>query len=162
MNEAKIVEEAVQMGFSGAAFIPAAELTVVPEYRKYCEMNLCHRYNVHPACPPQCGTVEEMSARMRKFQRVLVLQTVCENSLAADREGAMRAKREHNKRAERLLRKILSEETAEYLCMSAGPWKNGSCMSAYCIDAQKMAEAAGMTCWTDDGKTRFFSQILFG
>jgi len=34
-------------------------------------------------------------------------------------------------------------------------------MSAYCVDAQKMAEAAGMLCWTDDGMVRYFSQILF-
>ena len=29
------------------------------------------------------------------------------------------------------------------------------------VDAQKMAEAAGMLCWTDDGMVRYFSQILF-
>ena len=28
--------------------------------------------------------------------------------------------------------------------MSAGPYKHNSCMSAYCVDAQKMADAAGM------------------
>ena len=27
--------------------------------------------------------------------------------------------------------------------------------------AQKMADAAGMLCWTDDGMVRYFSQILF-
>ena len=47
------------------------------------------------------------------------------------------------------------------LIMSAGPYKHNSCMSAYCVDAQKMADAAGMLCWTDDGMVRYFSQILF-
>ena len=45
--------------------------------------------------------------------------------------------------------------------MSAGPYKHNSCMSAYCVDAQKMADAVGMQCWTNDGKFRYFSQILF-
>ena len=29
------------------------------------------------------------------------------------------------------------------------------------VYAQKMADAAGMLCWTDDGNIRYFSQILF-
>ena len=51
--------------------------------------------------------------------------------------------------------------TDDLLIMSAGPYRRHSCMSAYGIDAQKMADAAGMICWADDGNTRFFSQILF-
>ena len=45
--------------------------------------------------------------------------------------------------------------------MSAGPYKNCSCMSAYSVDAQKMADAVGMVCWADDSDVRFFTQILF-
>ena len=40
--------------------------------------------------------------------------------------------------------------------MSAGPYKHNSCMSAYCVDAQKMADAVGMLCWTSDGMIRYF------
>ena len=40
-------------------------------------------------------------------------------------------------------------------------YKHNSCMSAYCVDAQKMADAAGMLCWTSDGMIRYFSQVLF-
>ena len=35
------------------------------------------------------------------------------------------------------------------------------CMSAYCVDAQKMADAVHMKCWANDGKIRYFSLILF-
>ena len=49
----------------------------------------------------------------------------------------------------------------DILIMSAGPYKHNSCMSAYCVNAQKMADAVNMLCWTDDGKIRYFSQILF-
>ena len=45
--------------------------------------------------------------------------------------------------------------------MGAGPWKTASCMSAYCVNAQKMADFVGMKCWENDGKTRYFSLILF-
>ena len=49
----------------------------------------------------------------------------------------------------------------DLLLMSAGPYKHHSCMSAYCVDAQKMADAVGMDCWKNDSMNRFFSQILF-
>ena len=49
----------------------------------------------------------------------------------------------------------------DLLIMSAGPYKHHSCMSAYCVDAQEMADAVGMICWGHDGKIRYFSQILF-
>ena len=47
------------------------------------------------------------------------------------------------------------------LMMGAGPWKTASCMSAYCVNAQKMADQVGMRCWENDGKIRYFSLILF-
>lgn len=52
-------------GFTAAALMPVRELVVVPEYRKFCEQNLCGNYDVLPACPPMSGTVEEMTAAMR-------------------------------------------------------------------------------------------------
>ena len=39
-------------GFTDAALLPVRELVVVPEYRKFCEQNLCRNYGVLPACPP--------------------------------------------------------------------------------------------------------------
>ena len=43
-------------------YLPVRELVVVPEYRRFCEQNLCGNYGVLPACPPVSGTVEEMTA----------------------------------------------------------------------------------------------------
>ena len=36
-------------GFTDAAFLPVRELVVVPEYRRFCEQNLCGNYGVLPA-----------------------------------------------------------------------------------------------------------------
>ena len=62
---------------------------------------------------------------------------------------------------EQLAEKMKEEGITDLLIMSAGPYKHNSCMSAYCVDAQKMADAAGMLCWTSDGMIRYFSQVLF-
>ena len=118
-----LIEEAKALGFSDAAVISTDQLVFVPEYRVFCEDNLCGNYDKNPACPPQSGT--------------------------------------HNKLTEQLAEKMKEEGITDLLIMSAGPYKHNSCMSAYCVDAQKMADAAGMLCWTSDGMIRYFSQVLF-
>lgn len=150
------IEEAKALGFSDAAVINTDKLVFVPEYRVFCEDNLCGNYDKNPACPPESGTVEEMKARALKFEKTLVLQTMQDGE-----RDYKKAKLYHNKLTEQLAEKMNEAGKTELLIMSAGPYKHNSCMSAYCVDAQKMADAAGMLCWTSDGMIRYFSQILF-
>lgn len=151
-----LIEEAKALGFSDAAVISTDQLVFVPEYRVFCEDNLCGNYDKNPACPPQSGTVEEMKEHALKYEKTLILQTM--------QDGLMdykKAKFAHNKLTEQLAGKMKEEGITDLLIMSAGPYKHNSCMSAYCVDAQKMADAAGMLCWTSDGMIRYFSQVLF-
>ena len=152
-------EEAMLLGFSGAAVMDTTQLVFVPEYRMFCEENLCGCYNVNPACPPESGTAEEMKQRALQYEKTLVLQTMQED--AHDPSQYKKDKLLQNKMTEELAEKMKEAGKTDVLIMSAGPYKHNSCMSAYCVDAQKMAEAAGMLCWTDDGMVRYFSQILF-
>lgn len=151
-----LIEEAKALGFSDAAVISTDQLVFVPEYRVFCEDNLCGNYDKNPACPPQSGTVEEMKEHALKYEKTLILQTM--------QDGLMdykKAKLAHNELTEQLAGKMKEEGITDLLIMSAGPYKHNSCMSAYCVDAQKMADAAGMLCWTSDGMIRYFSQVLF-
>ena len=154
-----LVKEAIFLGFSGAAVMDTTQLVFVPEYRMFCEENLCGCYNVNPACPPESGTVEEMKQRALQYEKTLVLQTMQEDM--HDSAQYKKDKLLQNKMTEELAEKMKAEGKTDILIMSAGPYKHNSCMSAYCVDAQKMADAAGMLCWTDDGMVRYFSQILF-
>ena len=83
-----LVKEAIFLGFSGAAVMDTTQLVFVPEYRMFCEENLCGCYNVNPACPPESGTVEEMKQRALQYEKTLVLQTMQE---VTDRQGAPEA-----------------------------------------------------------------------
>ena len=51
-----LMQEAILLGFSGAAVMDTKELVFVPEYRTFCEENLCGCYNViqpvHPKVEP--------------------------------------------------------------------------------------------------------------
>ncbi len=150
------VEEAKKLGFSGAAVMDTANLVFVPEYRKFCKDNLCGCYDVNPACPPASGTVEEMDARARSYEKTLVLQTTRDGDTEPKKD-----KLQQNKMTEQLAEQMKEAGMTDLLIMSAGPYKHNSCMSAYCVDAQKMADAVGLDCWKNDGKFRYFSQILF-
>ena len=148
-------------GFTDAALLPVRELAVVPEYRVFCEENLCGNYNVLPVCPPMSGTVGEMTAAMRKYQTALVLTIVTMPNDYTDKAEQRASKKHQNLLTERLMETMRADGIDDLLMMGAGPWKNASCMSAYCVDAQKMADAVHMKCWENDGKIRYFSLILF-
>lgn len=148
-------------GFTDAAFLPVRELVVVPEYRGFCAQNLCGNYGVLPACPPMSGTVEEMTADMRRYQTALILMIETTPSDYQDTAEQRAAKKRQNLLTEQLMEQMRADGLTELLMMGAGPWKNASCMSAYCVDAQRMADAVGMKCWANDGKIRYFSLILF-
>ena len=94
------------------------------------------------------------------MQRSLVLQTVLKDPIM-DPVLFKQAKHAQNILTEQLARQMQETGKEDVLIMSAGPYKNCSCMSAYSVDAQKMADAVGMVCWADDSDVRFFTQILF-
>ena len=155
-----LIKEALSMGFADAAIMDTKDLVFVPEYRQFCEDNLCGNYNLVPACPPACGTVEEMHEKALKYEKALVLQTVLKDPVM-DPILFKQAKHAQNILTEQLAKWMQENGKEDVLIMSAGPYKNCSCMSAYSVDAQKMADAVGMVCWADDSDVRFFTQILF-
>lgn len=155
-----LIKEALSLGFSNAAVIDTKDLVFVPEYRQFCADNLCGNYDLLPACPPESGTPEEMQDRAMQYEKALVLQTI---QIAPPMDSALfkKAKVQHNILTEKLARQMQENGYKDVLLMTAGPHKQHSCMSAYCVDAQKMADTVGIDCWKDDGNVRYFSQILF-
>lgn len=155
------VQAAKALGFTDAALMEVKDLVIVPEYRMFCEENLCGNYGVLPACPPESGSVEEMTARVRRYKTALVLMIEHTPVNYTDRAEQKAAKKHQNILTEQLMDRMHEDGTDDLLMMGAGPWKGASCMSAYCVNAQKMAEHVHMKCWENDGKIRYFSLILF-
>lgn len=153
-------KEALSMGFDNAATANVSDLVFLTEYRKFCEENLCGCYNKVPACPPACGTPEEMRDQAQTYEKALILQTILSHP-ENDPAVFKKAKYDQNVLTEKLAAEMASSGKEDLLIISAGPYKHCSCMSAYGIDAQKMAEAVGMICWADDSDVRFFSLILY-
>ena len=167
-------ERAKQLGFSAAAVMDTKNLVFKPEYRVFCEENRCGNYDRNPACPPESGSVEEMKEKALAlaadetfpFEKMLKepgIHYICEVKKASPSNDMdyKKAKLVHNRLTESLAEEMKKDGKSDLLIMTAGPYRHHSCMSAYCVDAQEMADAVGMTCWGKDGKVRYFSQVLF-
>ena len=148
-------------GFTDAAVLPVRELVVVPEYRRFCAQNLCGNYGVLPACPPMSGTVEEMTADMRRYQTALILMIETTPVDYWDTAEQKAAKKHQNLLTEQLMEQMRASTGLRPSSEDRSDRPHASCMSAYCVDAQRMADAVHMKCWADDGKIRYFSLILF-
>ena len=157
--QTNMTEEARKQGFGHMAFLPVEQLVFVPEYRKYCEQNLCGNYDKLKMCPPKSGTVEEMKEHACQYQTAFIMQTIQALDIGDPDEIKM-AKHRHNEMT-RGVEEVLKKAGVPFLTMSAGPTATSSCMSAYCVDAAKMADACGMEYWLKDGRCAFFSEILF-
>ena len=56
MTREQLIEMAVEQGFSAAAVIGTESVPFDSAFRPLCEENLCGKYGVNYACPPDCGT----------------------------------------------------------------------------------------------------------
>ncbi len=178
MNHEQIINWAVEEGFSAASIIPTSEIIFDPSFRPYCEENICGQYGVNYACPPDCGSPEEMKARILAHKYALVLQTIWEISDYSDMPAIKQAKGSHNTAQIRLVKKLRSKGCQGQIVGVSGcslcspcaitkgepcrfPDYQFSCMSAYCIFVKKLADACGMEYDCGEGLLAFFGMYAF-
>jgi len=177
MQNSEIRKLAEAAGFSAAMMLPQ-EIPVDGKYRKFCEDNLCGKYNANYACPPACGSVEALHEKLLAEEMVLVVQSVWEIQGYEDKPAMEKAKRAHNTAILHLMEQLqdmgITGFCAGYngcpLCdpckQTEGkpcsfPQKRISCMSAYCIDVGLLAQKCGMSfAWSSD-KLHLFGMIAF-
>ena len=177
MTENEIRERALEAGFTNAVFLNTSELVFDAALREYCVMNTCGNYDRNYACPPDCGTSEEMEAKVKSFQRALVLQTIQPVDSIMDEEQTKEARKAHNMISREFL-ELMEDNGIQGKFIMAGPCtvcgvcakiegkpcrfpkQIASCLSAYCIDAGKMAEYCGLPYWCGMEAVPFFSVFL--
>ncbi len=175
MNEQEIVRLAEEAGFANAAFVDTDRITFVPSFRPLCEENVCGKYGANYACPPDCGTVEEMARRILRYRRALVLQTMWDIRDPLDEKESKPAKRKHN----RMTLELRKTAGLPALMVGAGgcdlcapcaitegkpcryPEQRFSCMSAYCVFVRELCAHCGMEYDCGPGVVAFFSMLCF-
>ena len=74
MTDIELIKLAEEADFR-AAVIGTKDIPVDGSFRKFCEDNLCGKYNANYSCPPGCGTLEEISVKAAQYKRGVLLQT---------------------------------------------------------------------------------------
>lgn len=175
MTDRELIHWAQQEGFE-AAVVRGEDIPVNPTFRRFCEQNLCGNYGASYACPPDCGTVEEMRERLLSQDRVLVMEKTWEVKSFSDPETVTRAKNGHNGALLRLMGQLRQQG---YSCFGAGyngcplcspcrhtlgeacphPEERIACLSAYCVDVGALAEKCGLPFAWEQGKLYMYAII---
>ena len=177
MTDTQILKVAKEAGFS-AALISTKQIIVDGKFRPYCEENLCGNYGANYACPPDCGTVEEVRERLMAQERALVVQSVWNVGSYENKKAVLESKKTHNAAILRLTEK-LRQVGLEGFCLGYGgcplcdpckretnepcafPEKRISCMSAYCIDVAKLAAECGLSFDWQQDKLYLFGMFAY-
>ena len=177
MTKQELIARAEAEGFSAAALIGTDKIPFDPSFRPLCAENLCGKYGVNYACPPDCGTFEEMRQRVVSHKTALVLQTLWEVADYSDAEATARAKQGHNAMSLRLMQRLREAGCDGFLVGAGGcsvckpcalvegqpcryPALQYSCMSAYCIFVRGLCEACGMEYDCGAGLLSYFGMYI--
>lgn len=175
MDDKKLIDLALSIGFADAAVIDTKELVFIPAFRTLCEENQCGKYGANYACPPDCGTIGEMKQRVLRWQKALVMQTMWDIEDPLDSIQIKPAKTQHNQMTRRLIDKIdepglMIGASGCSLCTPCAltkgepcrfPKLQYSCMSAYCIFVKDMTDRCHMDYDCAPGITTFFSMYCY-
>lgn len=74
MTDLELLEMAQMEGFNAAMIAPES-IPVNPGFRVFCGQNRCGKYNANNACPPDCGTVEELRAKTLAEDTAMIITT---------------------------------------------------------------------------------------
>lgn len=176
MTEQEMIQAALELGFADTALIHTDKLVFLPQFRPLCQENLCGKYGVNYACPPDCGDPEDMKERVLRYPRALVLQTMWNIDDPMDEKQTKPAKGQHNRMTMELRQRLdqpslMIGASGCSLCDPCAivegkpcrfPDKQFSCMSAYCIFVRELCQRCGMEYDCGPGMVAFFSMLCFG
>ena len=70
------IETAKALGFDVACPVDPKTLEARHDVRSMCAADRCGAYNKNWTCPPAIGSIEDCQAKLRSYERAILLQTV--------------------------------------------------------------------------------------
>ncbi len=142
-----------KIGGFDAALVSTDKIVFNPAFRLMCEQNLCSRYATTYACPPDCGSVDEMKQRVLEYPYAIVTKSAQPLTNWRNEQLLEHAKGRHNQGMLAIVRQFHNWQIDCLFCgagpcdlckpcrlsyREACPHPNNrySCLSAYCIDVK--------------------------
>ncbi len=74
-NRTLTIEMAEEAGFDHAGYAKIEKMDFSAEVRAMCAVNKCGSYATNWACPPACGTLDEIRQRVKQYDYAMILQS---------------------------------------------------------------------------------------
>lgn len=180
MDKKRIVEIAEEEGFTRAAVISTDQLVFNYNFRELCRENDCGNYGVNYACPPECGTPEEMECRVMAYEKAIVFKTCNPVNNSMDGAETKPLKKMHTQMTRSALKHMEKEGfDMDGFFIMCGPCNfcspcaitvhrpcphekmRASCLSAYCISVQELADVCGIDLEWSGTLASFFSLYVY-
>ena len=117
MNAEKVMELALQIGFTHAGTMDPATAVLRSEVRDMCAA--CSQYGLRWSCPPGCGDLETLRQRLTEYKEGVLVQTVGNLEDDFDAEAIMGTQELHKEQLQKLI-KPLKELFPDAAILGAG------------------------------------------
>ena len=167
-----------EVGFEHYGRLNVSALAFRPEVRDMCASNRCNNYGKSWVCPPACGDLESISAKVEKYGSGVIVQSVGMLEDDFDYESIEKLLLTHQQRFSGYVEKIRAI-TLDFLPMSAGactickdctyphspcrfPERAVPSMEAYGLIVSDICNASGIAYYYGTRTISFTSCVLFG
>ena len=179
MKYDQLIQAALDAGADKAVIIEQAGIVTDPAFRAMCEANRCGAYGRCWMCPPDCGPVEELIARLRSYPRGLFYQCITHLEDSFDIEGMQAGKKRFVGIGQTLLdtlRPLLGDDALHLsgggcgLCKTCArvtdepcrfPDRALSSLEAYGIDVYNTTKNTSMKYVNGPDTVTYFGLVLF-
>jgi predicted metal-binding protein len=180
METNELIQNILALGAGKAALIPADQIVLAASFRDACAQNSCGAYGKYWVCPPACGEIDMLMARVRSFDQAILYQSVGHFEDSFDFEGMIAARRAHGILSRRIEECLSGEFPADHFHLSVGgcdlctectyseglpcrhPDKTLLSLEACGVDVYQTAKAAGLPYNNGPNTVTYFGLILFG
>lgn len=107
----KVCERARLLGIEACREFDPGLLIPQQRIREFCHENKCGNYGRHYMCPPYVGSLEEIEAKLRRFQRGILLQYSQRVDVRNDMHGVKRTKVDFHRKVLELEQLLRNEGT---------------------------------------------------
>ncbi len=114
-----LTKKALDAGFTNAGPLDVSTLDFMPEVRDMCAADRCQSYNKSWACPPACGSLEDMRDKVKKYKSGLLVQTVGQLEDNMDWEAMQKTAEDQAENFDRLF-DVLKKDYPDLLAMGTG------------------------------------------
>jgi len=174
-----IATTAFEAGATAVGYAKVADMKFDPAFRAACEQNVCGKFGKCWMCPPDAGDINEMIATAKKFENIMVLQTIGQLEDSYDFEGMQEAAVLHNKMTFVAAEKVRELYGDRALVMGAGachvcarctrldeqPCRNPDTaipsLEVYGVAVSELAAVSGLKYINGENTVTYFSGVLY-